>query len=50
MRLAPLDLGSNEKKERTKHNLSKMTKLILLDSVLQEVCIKTIMIDQDRSR
>ena len=49
MRLASLDLGSDEKK-RTQHNLSKMTKLTLLDSVLIEVCIKTIMIEIDRER
>ena len=48
MRLASPDLGS--KKKITQHNLSKTTKLILLDSVLQEVCIKTIMIEIDRQR
>ena len=52
MGLANLDLGSDEKKdkkkERTQHNLSKTTKLVLLDSVLQQVCIKTIMIERDR--
>ena len=47
MQLASLYLGSDEKK-RTQHNLSKTTKLTLLDSVLQEVCIKTILIEIDR--
>ena len=52
MWLASLDLGSEYKKKKylTHHNLSKTTKLILHDSVLQEVCIKTIMIEIDRER